>query len=112
LEAITGSQTWVDEMMAAYQERRDILISGLNTIPGVTCRKPMGAFYAFPNIKAFGLSSDEMANLILEKANVALLPGTSFGKFGEGYLRIVYANSPENIQIAIERIGNVLSIVK
>jgi aspartate/methionine/tyrosine aminotransferase len=108
-EAITGPQGWVDEMVAAYQQRRDILVSGLNAIPGVSCRKPMGAFYAFPNIKSFGHSSDEMANLILEKANVALLPGTSFGKFGEGYLRIVYANSLENIQEAIERIGNILA---
>lgn len=108
-EAITGPQAWVDEMVTAYQQRRDVLISGLNSIPGVSCRKPMGAFYAFPNIKSFNLSSDKMANLILEKANVALLPGTSFGKYGEGYLRIVYANSLENIKDALERIGNVLS---
>ena len=108
-EAITGPQDWVDEMVAAYQNRRDVLIDGLNTIPGVSCRKPMGAFYAFPNIKSFNLSSDKMANLILEKANVALLPGTSFGKYGEGYLRIVYANSLDNIKDALERIGNVLS---
>ncbi|MFQ6100248.1 MAG: pyridoxal phosphate-dependent aminotransferase [Anaerolineae bacterium] len=108
-EAITGPQGWVDEMVTAYQQRRDVLISGLNSIPGVSCRKPMGAFYAFPNIKAFNLSSDQMANLILEKANVALLPGASFGKYGEGYLRIVYANSLENIKDALERIGNVLS---
>ncbi len=108
-EAITGPQGWVDEMVAAYQQRRDVLISGLNAIPGVSCRKPMGAFYAFPNIKSFNLSSDKMASLILEKANVALLPGTSFGKYGEGYLRIVYANSLENIKDALERIGNVLS---
>jgi aspartate/methionine/tyrosine aminotransferase len=109
LEAVTGSQDWVDEMVAAYQQRRDVLVSGLNAIPGVSCRKPLGAFYAFPNIKSFNLSSDIMANLILEKANVALLPGTSFGKYGEGYLRIVYANSLENIKDALERIGNVLS---
>jgi aspartate/methionine/tyrosine aminotransferase len=108
-EAITGPQGGVDEMVAAYQQRRDVLISGLNSIPGISCRSPMGAFYAFPNIKSFNLSSDELANLILEKAGVALLPGTSFGKYGEGYLRIVYANSLENINIAVERIGNVLS---
>jgi aspartate/methionine/tyrosine aminotransferase len=107
-EAITGPQGWVDEMVDAYQQRRDVLISGLNSIPGVSCRKPMGAFYAFPNIKSFNLSSDEMANLILEKGNVALLPGTSFGKYGEGYLRIVYANSLENIKKALDRIGNVM----
>ena len=108
-EAVTGPQDWVDEMVTTYQQRRDVLVSGLNSIPGVSCRKPMGAFYAFPNIKSFNLSSDEMANLILEEANVALLPGTSFGEFGEGYLRIVYANSLENIREALERIGNVLS---
>jgi aspartate/methionine/tyrosine aminotransferase len=108
-EAITGPQGWVDGMVAAYQQRRDVLISGLNSISRVSCRKPMGAFYAFPNIKSFNLSSDEIANLILEEANVALLPGTSFGLYGEGYLRIVYANSLENIKNALERIGNVLS---
>jgi aspartate/methionine/tyrosine aminotransferase len=108
-EAITGPQGWVDEMVAAYQQRRDVLISGLNSIPGFSCQKPMGAFYAFPNIKSFNLSSDEMANLILERANVALLPGTSFGEYGEGYLRIVYANSLENIREALERIGDVMS---
>ncbi|MHA2401540.1 MAG: aminotransferase class I/II-fold pyridoxal phosphate-dependent enzyme, partial [Candidatus Kariarchaeaceae archaeon] len=111
-EAITGPQGWVDEMVTAYQQRRDVLISGLNSISGVSCRKPKGAFYAFPNIKSFNLPSDKMANLILEKANVALLPGTSFGKYGEGYLRIVYANSLENIQDALERIGNVLSSIE
>jgi aspartate aminotransferase len=112
LEAVTGPQDWVAEMVAAYQARRDVLIAGLNAIPGVSCRKPMGAFYAFPNIKSFGLSSAEMANLILEKANVALLPGTSFGDQGAGYLRIVYANSLENIHAALERIGNILSDLK
>jgi aspartate/methionine/tyrosine aminotransferase len=109
LEAITGPQGWVDEMVAAYQQRRDALIAGLNAIPGLTCRKPLGAFYAFPNIQAFGLTSNEMANLILEKANVALLPGTSFGQYGEGYLRIVFANSLENINRAVARIGEVLA---
>lgn len=109
LEAIRGPQDNVDRMVAAYQERRDAIVSSLNRMPGVTCRKPQGAFYAFPNIKAFGLSSDEMANLILEKANVALLPGTSFGQYGEGYLRIVFANSLENIQAALEKLGNLFA---
>jgi aspartate/methionine/tyrosine aminotransferase len=109
IEAVTGPQEWVGEMAAAYQRRRDVLIAGLNAIPGVSCRKPLGAFYAFPNIKSFQLTSNEMANLMLEKANVALLPGTSFGKYGEGYLRIAYANSIENIKRAVERIGNLLS---
>ena len=109
IEAITGSQDWVDEMVAAYQVRREILIAGLNAIPDVTCRKPLGAFYAFPNIQSFNFPSDELANLILENANVALLPGTAFGKYGEGYLRIVYANSMENINKALVRMGNALA---
>lgn len=109
LEAISGPQHWVDEMVAAYQQRRDAVVSGLNAIPGVSCRKPMGAFYAFPNVKSFNLTSDQLANLILEKARVALLPGTSFGEYGQGYLRIVYANSMENIKQALERLGNLLS---
>ena len=109
IEAISGSQDWVDEMVSVYQTRRDLLVTGLNAIPGVSCRTPMGAFYTFPNIQSFGLSSDEMANLILERANVALLPGTSFGKYGQGYLRIVYANSLEKIEQALVRIGDVLA---
>ncbi len=109
LEAIRGPQDNVDRMVAAYQERRDAIVASLNNMPGITCRKPQGAFYAFPNIKAFGLSSDEMANLILEKANVALLPGTSFGQYGEGYLRIVFANSLENIETALEKLGNLFA---
>jgi aspartate aminotransferase len=109
IEAITGSQAWVDEMVATYQQRRDMIVAMLNAIPGVTCRTPRGAFYAFPNIKAFNLSSNEMANQILERANVALLPGTSFGKNGEGYLRISYANSLDNLRHAVERIGALLS---
>ena len=109
IEALTGSQAWVDEMVSTYQKRRDALVSGLNDIPGVSCRKPLGAIYAFPNIKSFNLSSDKLSNLILEKANVALLPGTSFGKYGEGYLRVVFANSLENIKEAVTRIGETLS---
>jgi aspartate aminotransferase len=109
IEAITGPQAWVDEMVAAYQQRRDVVVAALNAIPGVTCRTPRGAFYAFPNIKAFDLSSNEMANEILERANVALLPGTAFGKNGEGYLRISYANSLDNLRRATERIGALLS---
>lgn len=109
IEAVTGPQDRVDEMVIAYQQRRDLLVSGLNAIPGVSCRKPMGAFYAFPNIKSFNLSSEKLASLILEKANVALLPGTSFGAYGEGYLRLVYATSLEKIKNALERIEHVLS---
>jgi aspartate/methionine/tyrosine aminotransferase len=105
IEAVTGSQAWVDEMVTAYQQRRDALVAGLNAISGITCRIPRGAFYAFPNITSFGLSSDEMANLILEQANVALLPGTAFGTNGAGYLRLCYTNTLANVRRAVERIA-------
>jgi aspartate/methionine/tyrosine aminotransferase len=109
IEALRGSQVWVDEMVTAYQERRDVLVAGLNAIPGVSCRNPQGAFYVFPNIRSFGKTSAEMATYFLEEAGVALLPGTSFGKNGEGYLRVAYANSLKNIENAIEKIGDALS---
>ncbi len=101
VEALTGSQNGVDEVVAEYQRRRDAIVDGLNSIPGVTCQRPQGAFYVFPNIKALGKSSSELANLLLDEAGVALLPGSAFGKGGEGYLRLAYANSIENIQQAI-----------
>lgn len=109
VQAVNGPQGWVDEMVAAYQQRRDVLVAGLNAIPRMSCQNPQGAFYVFPNITGFGKSSMEIANLMLEEAGVALLPGTSFGKFGEGYLRLSYANSLENIQQAVERMGKALT---
>ena len=108
LEAITGSQDMVEVMVTEYQRRRDAIVEGLNAIPGFTCQKPQGAFYVFPNITGTGMSSTELANLILEKAGVALLPGNSFGEYGEGYLRLSYANSIENIQKGLERIKAIL----
>jgi aspartate aminotransferase len=108
VEAVLGQQEQVDEVVAEYQQRRDVIVAGLNAIPGIRCQKPQGAFYVFPNIKATGMTSNEVANLILEKAGVALLPGTSFGGYGEGYLRISYANSIENIKRGLERIQAVL----
>ena len=104
LEAITGPQEKVDEMVAEYQRRRDVIVDGLNAIPGFTCQKPQGAFYVFPNITGIGMGSTELANFILEKAGVALLPGNSFGKYGEGYLRLSYANSIENIEKGLVKI--------
>ncbi len=108
IEALTGPQDQVDRVVAEYQSRRDTMVTGLNAIPGISCLKPQGAFYVFPNIKSFGLSSNEMAELLLEKSGVAVLPGSSFGKYGEGYLRLVYSNSIENIRQAIVRISQVL----
>jgi aspartate/methionine/tyrosine aminotransferase len=108
LEAITGPQDMVDVMVAEYQRRRNIIVDGLNAIPGFSCQKPQGAFYVFPNIRGTGMNSTDLANLILEKAGVALLPGSSFGNYGEGYLRLSYANSVENIQRGLEKIQAVV----
>lgn len=109
LEAVTGPQEMVDAMVAEFQRRRDIIVDGLNAIPGFTCRKPQGAFYAFPNIRGTGMSSTDLANLILEEAGVALLPGSSFGQYGEGYLRLSYANSIENIEHGLEKIRAIMN---
>jgi len=108
IEALTGTQDHVAAMNAEYQRRRDIIVTGLNDLPGVQCRRPQGAFYAFPNIKSIGKSSFQLANLLLEEAGVALLPGTAFGNYGEGYLRLSYANSIANINEALGRMENVL----
>ena len=108
IEAVTGPQEMVEAMVSEYQLRRKAIVDGLNTVPGFSCQKPQGAFYAFPNITGTGVGSSELANLILEKAGVALLPGNAFGQYGEGYLRLSYANSIENIDKGIERIRTVL----
>ena len=108
IAALTGPQEQVQAAVDEYQKRRDAIVDGLNSIPGVSCQRPQGAFYVFPNVKAFGIPSSELADLILEKANVAVLPGSSFGKYGEGYLRLTYSNSIENIRRAVEQIKAVL----
>ncbi len=108
VEAVNGPQDMVDVMVAEYQRRRDIIVDGLNAIPGFSCQKPQGAFYAFPNVKKTGMNSNDLANLILDKAGVALLPGSSFGDYGDGYLRLSYANSVENIQKGLEQIHKVV----
>jgi aspartate aminotransferase len=98
----------VDVMVAEYRRRRDVLVDGLNAIPGFSCRKPAGAFYVFPNIRGTGMNSSELADLILEKAGVALLPGSSFGEHGEGFLRLSYATSLENIRKGLDKIQTVM----
>ncbi len=108
LEAITGPQGMVDNMVSEFQRRRDFIVDGLNEIPGFSCLKPQGAFYVFPNITGTGMNSTQLANLILEKAGVALLPGNAFGPYGEGYLRLSYATSIENIRKGLEKIRAVL----
>ncbi len=102
--ALTGPQADSENMVAEFKKRRDIIVDGLNSINGITCKKPIGAFYVFPNIKASGKKSKEMETLLLETYGVAALAGTSFGKFGEGYLRFSYANSVENIEKALAKI--------
>ncbi len=109
LEAVIGPQDRVDAVMAEFAARREVIVRGLNAMPGISCRSPQGAFYAFPNIVGTGMSSDELAAYILDRAGVAVLPGTAFGKNGEGYLRICYANSMDNIKEALGRIGDAIS---
>ncbi len=103
IEALTGDQEQVDLVVAEYKKRRDLIVSGLNQLPGISCLNPKGAFYVFPNIKGLGKTSQEAADWFLDQAGVALLPGSAFGKYGEGYLRLSYANSLENISLALEK---------
>ncbi|MDR2768422.1 MAG: pyridoxal phosphate-dependent aminotransferase [Treponema sp.] len=104
IEALTGPQDQAAEMTAAFRERRDYLTAALNNISGISCVLPQGAFYVFPNIASFGLSSAEFANRLLEEDGVAGAAGTAFGSFGEGFVRFSSANSLENIKIAADRI--------
>ena len=104
IEALTGPQDAVETMRAAFMERRDYLVEALNAIDGIRCCLPKGAFYAFPDISAFGISGYEFATRLLDEAGVAAAWGTAFGAFGEGYLRLSYATSIENIKIAVDRI--------
>jgi aspartate/methionine/tyrosine aminotransferase len=112
IEAVTGPQDMVDVMVAEYQRRRNIIVDGLNDIPGFSCQKPQGAFYAFPNIQQTGINSGDLANLILDQAGVALLPGSSFGDYGDGYLRLSYANSVENIERGLDKIKRAVRQIK
>ena len=104
-EALTGSQDAAEAMVAEFKVRRDLLVDGLNAIPGITCKKPRGAFYVFPNVSALGKTSSELEGLLLDTYGVAALSGTAFGAHGEGYLRFSYANSQEQIKKALERVA-------
>jgi aspartate/methionine/tyrosine aminotransferase len=108
IEALTGSQSKSRKMVKEFKARRDLIVDGLNSIPGFRCLKPKGSFYVFPNITGTGMKSKELETFLLEKAGVAGLSGTSFGKYGEGYLRFSYANSQENIKKALEKIRDSL----
>lgn len=109
LAALEGPQDAVHDMVKAFDGRRRVIVSDLNQIPGFRCVEPGGAFYAFPNIEGTGMSAKELQTRLLEDAGVAVIAGTSFGAYGEGYLRFSYANSTENIQEAIRRIKAMLS---
>src|SRR4051812_354949 len=104
LAALTGPQDAVTRMVEEFRRRREFVVAGLNKIPGISCRLPHGAFYAFPNVSALGLPSKQIADALLQDAGVAALSGTAFGAHGEGYLRISYANSMENLAAALKRI--------
>ncbi|MEE3362288.1 MAG: pyridoxal phosphate-dependent aminotransferase [Anaerovoracaceae bacterium] len=103
------SEECVGEMLKDYTRRRDILVDGINAIPGFRCDKPKGSFYAFPNIEAFGMTSQELAEDLVEKARVVVVPGSAFGECGEGHLRLVFANSDENLKEAVRRIADYVS---
>jgi len=104
MEALTGPQDFVAEMVTEYQHRRDRMLELVNAIPIVHAQKPQGAFYVFANVKSYGLSSQEIATRLVSEAGVAVLAGTDFGAAGEGYIRLVYAVSMEMIEEGLEKI--------
>ena len=107
--ALNGPQDCVAEMVAEFDRRRAIVVEGLNKLPGVSCIRPKGAFYAFPNVKQTGWKAKALASALLEDAGVATIGGPDFGVHGEGYIRLSYANSAENILKALERMGDFLN---
>jgi len=109
LAALRGPQDGVERMLTEFRARRDLIVAGLNELPGVECIASQGAFYAFPRVAGTGLPADALADLLLQEAGVACLSGTAFGRHGEGHLRFSYANSRENIVRAVERMEDVLA---
>jgi aspartate aminotransferase len=105
VEALTGPQNEAERMVSEFKKRREVIVDGLNKVKGITCKKPRGAFYVFPNIEGTGMDCRKLGEHLLNNAGVAVLPGTSFGKYGEGHLRLSFANSVENIKKALERIA-------
>jgi aspartate aminotransferase len=112
IEAIKGPRDFTLNMMQEFRKRREIIFNGLNSIEGINCKLPSGAFYAFPNISRTGLSSDDFANIALNDYGVALLSGTAFGEYGDNYIRISFANSEDNLSKAIERLSKMISDLK
>jgi aspartate/methionine/tyrosine aminotransferase len=112
LAALTGPQDDVAKMVAAFDARRKVVVEGLNKLPDVSCATPKGAFYAFPNVKRTAWKAKALANALLDEAGVAIIGGPDFGILGEGYVRLSYANSTENIVKALARMGDFLSTRK
>ncbi|MFQ6086938.1 MAG: pyridoxal phosphate-dependent aminotransferase, partial [Candidatus Bathyarchaeia archaeon] len=108
IEALRGPQDEAEKMNAEFKKRREVIVPGLNNIEGITCRKPRGAFYVFPNITGTGMDCNKLSDYLLNNAGVAVLPGTAFGQHGEGYLRLSFANSIENIKKALDRVSEAL----
>ncbi len=108
VEALKGPQDEVQRMVEEFKKRREVMVSGLNKLDGVTCKKPQATFYVFPNVKSLNMSSQKIQNFWLNEAGVATLAGTSFGEFGEGYMRLSFANSISNIQKALGKIESAL----
>lgn len=104
MEALTGPQNFVDEMTQEYRRRRELIVKGLNEIEGFECTAPKGTFYAFPFVSKLGRPSAEIAEVLLEQAKLASIPGSTFGGAGEGYLRLSFATSQRNIQEALAMI--------
>jgi aspartate/methionine/tyrosine aminotransferase len=104
--ALDGPWEPVETMVAEFARRRDVIVEGLNRIPGITCAVPEGAFYVFPNVRELGLPSAQLQERLLSEAGVACLAGTAFGAWGEGHLRLSYANSIDNIRRALDAIGS------
>ena len=108
IEALRGPQDESRRMMAEFKKRRDVIVDGLNSLDGISCKKPPATFYAFPNVKGIDMNCRELSDFLLYKAGVATLPGTSFGEYGDGYLRFSFANSIENLKKAVSRIKEAL----
>jgi aspartate/methionine/tyrosine aminotransferase len=108
IAALNGPQDCVAEMIAEFDRRRRLVVEGLNALPGTSCITPKGAFYAFPNIRETGWKAKPLASALLEEAGVATIGGPDFGVHGEGYIRLSYANSAENIRRALDRMGEFL----
>ncbi len=108
IEALRGPQDEAEKMVEEFKRRREVIVSGLNKIEDISCRSPQATFYVFPNVKSINLDSRKLSDFLLTKAGVAALSGTSFGEYGEGYMRFSFANSIPNIEKALTKIEEAL----